>query len=124
MGCTEKSEKPERILFTCSGCCIEGEVSDKVGRQLRAEGFARCGSSCLAGIGAGYPRFLKAVAEASHVVVIDGCPMACAKTMLNKAQITSESYVLTKMGFDKNKDPEEFIPYACEAIKSVLNKHR
>lgn len=118
MDCSEENtEKPTKILYTCSGCCAEGEVSDKVGRRLRAEGYARCGSSCLAGIGAGYPRFLKAAAEASEVIAIDGCRMACAKMLLKKAQIPSQSYVMTEIGFDESKDLEDFITYACQLIR-------
>ncbi len=105
-----------RILYTCSGCCIEGEVSDKVGRRLREVGYARCGASCLAGIGAGYPRFLKAAAEADEVIVIDGCKMACAKMLLKKANITATAYVLLDMGFSEDQDQEAFIMSICQQI--------
>lgn len=115
MECHETG-KSARILYTCSGCCKDGEISDKVGRRLRAEGYAQCGSSCLAGIGAGYPRFLKAAAEASEVVSIDGCRMACAKMLLKRAQINSKSYVMTNMGFNEKCDPEEFITYVCKQV--------
>ncbi|MEG6585715.1 putative zinc-binding protein [Dendrosporobacter sp. 1207_IL3150] len=115
MGCYDTG-KSKIIIYTCSGCCNEGEISDKVGRRLRSEGYAQCGSSCLAGIGAGYPRFLKAAEQASEVVSIDGCRMACAKMLLKKAQIISKSYVMTDMGFNETCDSEEFITYACKQI--------
>lgn len=105
-----------RILYTCSGCCIEGEVSDRVGRRLRELGYARCGTSCLAGIGAGYPRFLKAAEEATEVIVIDGCKMACAKMLLKKANITATSYVLLDMGFSNDQDQDTFITGVCQQI--------
>lgn len=114
-----KNEGPNeltRILYTCSGCCTEGAVSDKVGRKLREIGYARCGTSCLAGIGAGYPRFLKAAAEASEVIAIDGCKMACAKMLLKKANIMATSYVLMDMGFSEDKDQEAFITDVCQRI--------
>ncbi len=117
MGCNNGGiENSTRILYTCSGCCTEGAVSDQVGRKLRAAGYARCGTSCLAGIGAGYPRFLKAAAEATEVIAIDGCKMACAKMLLKKANITAKSYVLMDMGFSEDQDQEAFIIYACQQI--------
>lgn len=117
MACNnERTEKPGRILYTCSGCCLEGEISDKVGRRLRKEGYARCGASCLAGIGAGYPRFLQAAKDASEIITIDGCGMVCSKKVLEKAQFTTKSYVLTKMGLTEDKEQEEFITYACQQI--------
>ncbi|GBG55820.1 hypothetical protein SPFL3102_02759 [Sporomusaceae bacterium FL31] len=117
MAChNEDKKKITRILYTCSGCCSEGAMSDLVGRRLRADGYARCGNSCLAGIGAGYPRFLKAAQAASEVIAIDGCKLACAKTLLKKANITATSYVLLNMGFSGEQDQEAFISYACQRI--------
>ena len=114
MGCgCSFGDKTTRILFTCSGCCAEGEASDKIGRKLRAAGYARCGSSCLAGIGAGYPKFLNAAKEASEAVVIDGCGMRCASTILKRAQIEFKQYVLTDMGFVSGQDEEGFVDSFC-----------
>ena len=117
MACNNEETKDfTRILYTCSGCCTEGAVSDKVGRNLREAGYARCGSSCLAGIGAGYPRFLKAAAEADEVIAIDGCKMACAKTLLKKANITATSYILVDMGLSEVQDQDAFIMNVCQRI--------
>ncbi|SMC45050.1 putative zinc-binding protein [Sporomusa malonica] len=119
MGCKDECQQNTRILFTCSGCCTEGELSDKIGRQLRKEGYARCGTSCLAGIGAGYPRFINAAREASKVIVIDGCGMTCAKRTLEKAELKPTSYVLTSMGLVDGCDQQKFIATACQQIKAA-----
>ena len=117
MGCGWSStDNVTRILFTCSGCCSEGEASDRIGRNLRKSGYARCGNSCLAGIGAGYPKFLNAVKQASEVVVIDGCGMSCAATMLKKKQIEFTQYVLTDAGFSAKQNTEEFIESFCNKM--------
>lgn len=122
MGCRDESQQNTRILFTCSGCCTEGELSDKIGRQLRKEDYARCGASCLAGIGAGYPRFINAAKEATEVVAIDGCAMTCAKGTLEEAGITPISYVLTAMGLADSSNQQEFIANICQQIKADRNK--
>lgn len=119
MGCRDESQQNTRILFTCSGCCTEGELSDKIGRQLRKEGYARCGASCLAGISAGYPRFINAAKEAVEVVAIDGCGMTCAKRTLEKAEFTPTSYVLTAMGLTDGCNQQEFIATVCQQIKAA-----
>ena len=115
MGCgCSSGDSDERILFTCSGCCSEGEASDRIGRRLRQSGYARCGSSCLAGIGAGYPKFLNAAQAASAIVVIDGCGMRCASGILKKAQIEFKQYVLTDMGFGAGQSTEVIIDSLLE----------
>ena len=117
MGCgCSSGDNAARILFTCSGCCSEGEASDKIGRKLRQSGYARCGNSCLAGIGAGYPKFLNAAKEASETVVIDGCGMRCASTLLKKAQIEFQQYVLTDLGFDAGQCTDEFVESFCRKM--------
>ena len=113
----ESIDKAARILYTCSGCCFEGEIADRVGRRLRKDGFARCGGSCLAGIGAGYPRFLEAAKKATDIITIDGCRMVCAKRVLEKAALhPTQSYVLSQMGLTETNNPEDFINYACAEI--------
>lgn len=114
-GCSADSVSA-RILFSCSGCCSEGAASDQIARLLRQSGYARCGNSCLAGIGAGYPKFLNAAKSAAEVVVIDGCGMRCASTMLKKAQIDFKQYVLTDMGFVAGQGEAEFVESFCRKV--------
>ena len=113
--CTS-ADSEEKILFTCSGCCAEGAAADKIGRTLRQAGYARCGNSCLAGIGAGYPKFLNAAKAAAEVIVIDGCGMRCASGMLKKAQIEFKPYVLTELGWGQGQSTEEFIESFCRTV--------
>ncbi len=114
-GCSTDSGS-SRILFSCSGCCSEGAASDKVARLLRQAGYARCGNSCLAGIGAGYPKFLNAAKSATEVVVIDGCGMRCASTMLKKAQIEFKQHVLSELGFVAGQAEDEFVDSFCRKV--------
>lgn len=117
--CCNENQQNSRILFTCSGCCTEGELSDKIGRQLRKEAYAKCGASCLAGISAGYPRFVNAAKEAAQIVVIDGCRMICARRTLEKAGFTPTSYVLSEMGLVEDCNQQEFISNICNQIKAA-----
>ena len=114
-GCSAVADS-SRILFTCSGCCAEGAAADKIGRMLRQAGYARCGGSCLAGVSAGYPKFLNAAKAANEVVAIDGCGMRCASVTLKKAQIASTAYVLTERGFTPGQAEEAFIASFVENL--------
>lgn len=118
MGCTDTGREINRILYTCSGCCTEGELADKIWRQLRREGYAQCGGRCLAGISAGYPKFLNTAQKAHEIVTIDGCGMACAKRTLEKVEFTSTSYILTSMGLTETYNQQEFIESVCRKIET------
>lgn len=120
MGCGDENRRNARILFTCSGCCLEGEISDRIGRRLRKEGYARCGASCLAGVSAGYPKFINAAKEATEVVAIDGCGMACAKRTLEAKAIAPTSYVLTSLGLADGCDQQKFIDDFCKRVQNDI----
>ncbi|MGQ9513259.1 putative zinc-binding protein [Thermodesulfitimonas sp.] len=49
--------------------------------------------ACWAGVGAGAENTLKKLAQAETVVVIGGCPVACAKGMLEKAGVKVDCHV-------------------------------
>ncbi len=82
-----------RLLYTCSGGADVGELSDRVGRHLKAEGFGNM--TCLAGVGADLSGFVQSAKGAERVIAIDGCPMVCARKALERHDVTPVSYILT-----------------------------
>ncbi|QDU89751.1 DGC domain protein [Pirellulimonas nuda] len=62
------------LLFACSGCSNAGQLADQLARELDRRGIAEM--SCLAGLGASKPHFLKKLSQ-REVWVIDGCAIAC-----------------------------------------------
>ena len=60
------------LVFACSGCSNAGQLAGQVALQLDRRGVAEM--SCLAGIGAAKPLFLKKLRD-REVWVIDGCPI-------------------------------------------------
>jgi uncharacterized metal-binding protein len=96
--------KPARkvLLFACSGGANVAEVSDRAARQLMAEG--RGSMFCLAGIGAGLPNMIQTAREADLNLVIDGCPLDCAKTIFEHAGLTNYVQIkVTDLGIEKAK---------------------
>lgn len=106
-----------KLIFACSGCADVGEIADKTAKKLNKEGFAKM--SCLAGLGANLSGFTASAKGADKNITIDGCPIACAKKILENNGLTPESFILTDFGFTKgNTDVnEENINKAYSLIK-------
>jgi uncharacterized metal-binding protein len=96
------SDKKTVLLYACSGGANVAEISDKAARELM---FSGCGSMfCLAGLGAGIAGMIQTAKNADVNLVIDGCPMDCAKKVFEKAGLTNFAYVkVTDLGIEKVK---------------------
>jgi len=59
---------------------------------------------CLAGLGAGIAGMIQTAKDADLNVVIDGCPMDCAKKIFDKVGVTNYVQVkVTDLGIEKVK---------------------
>ena len=98
------SDDQVRLIFACSGGADVGALSDLAARQMMADG---CGKMfCLAGIGGQVPGILKTTEDADAILVIDGCPVDCAKKTLEQAGINNFAHFqVTALGFEKGKTP-------------------
>ena len=78
------------------------EVADKAARELM---FAGQGSLfCLAGLGAGIPGMIQTAKDADLNVVLEGCPMDCAKKIFDKLGLTNYVHIhCTDLGMEKAK---------------------
>ena len=104
MGCCNNvTGEIKRILYSCSGACDLGQVSDLLGRKLRKNGYAQNSCSCLASIGAGIQAYIAKTKVTEEVVCLDGCAMACASKMIEKIDVKPKIYTLTKMGLPNGK---------------------
>ena len=109
------------LIFACSGAADVGQVSDLAARKLMAEG---CGSMfCLAGLGGRVEPILKKTASADRILVIDGCPLDCAKKSVELAGFQNFiHYQVTALGLDKGKTPAtpEAVEKAAAHGRSLL----
>ncbi len=96
------AKRKEVLVYACSGGANVAEIADRAARELM---FAGKGSMfCLAGLGAGIEGMVQTAKDADLNVVIDGCPMDCAKLIFDRAGI--ENYVqlkVTGLGIEKQK---------------------
>jgi uncharacterized metal-binding protein len=94
------------LIFPCSGGSDVGEISDRAARQLTRTGVGRM--YCLAGIGGQVSGILASTRAADRVLVIDGCPLNCAKRTLELAGITGFQHVcLSQLGLAKGASPAD-----------------
>ena len=110
------------LFFACSGGANVAEVADKSARELMAAG---CGTMfCLAGLGAGIDGMVQTARDADLNVVIDGCPMGCAKKIFDA--IGLDNYVqikVTDLGFEKTKGvraSDEQVAATVATVKKAL----
>lgn len=109
------------VIYACSGCSDAGELADRIARRLSREGAGEM--SCLAGV-AGQVKHLLAVAQrAPRILVIDGCPVHCARRALELAGLSRCDHLsLHELGLRKGDAPvsEENIARGVEAGRRKL----
>lgn len=112
--CSGKSEKIV-LIYACSVGANVAEASDQAARQLASDGHG--GMFCLAGIGAEIQGMVQTAKDADVNLVIDGCPMDCARKCFDKAGIDSYQYIrVTDLGIEKLPKGKRATPADVETI--------
>lgn len=109
------------IIFPCSGAADVGELADRTARQLTKDGVGKI--YCLAGIGGGVSGIIESTRSASKILVIDGCPLDCAKKTMEKAGLQTFKHIhITDMGFKKGSTEvnEHSLKSSVEKCKSLI----
>lgn len=118
--CSGCSSTP-KLIFACSGGSDVGEISDRAARKLTKEGVGKM--YCLTGIGGRIGGIMKTTETADKVLVIDGCPLNCAKKAMEAAGFVTFSHLrLVDLGIEKGKSPatEERIDQVVKQAKSLI----
>lgn len=116
------AQKPVTVVYSCSGCSDAGELADRTARRLTQDGVGQM--SCLAGIGGRVKSLVAKAESAERILVIDGCPLVCAKKTLELAGFQNFQHLgLHQAGLRKGSCPvtEENIAVAVTAAKAILS---
>jgi len=109
------------MILSCSGGSNVGQLSNQASVELTREGFGRM--YCLAGIGGRLEGFIQSARDVPAMMAVDGCPLGCARAVLEKAGVPVRGYlVITDLGIEKNKDfnlRPEHVQAVKEAVKQV-----
>lgn len=115
------------MILSCSGASNLGQLSNQAAVELAREKFGKM--FCLAGIGAHLSGFVQSAKDVPFMVVIDGCPVACAKKTLEHAEIPVRAYVaVSDLGIEKTMDTDlhreelervkDAVKEACKSVKA------
>jgi uncharacterized metal-binding protein len=103
--CSCGAEGKTRIIYSCSGIGSNvGQLANAAACQLASEEYG--GGSCLAGVGGGIEKLIGVGTAADERIVIDGCPVACAKKIMDDKGLRIDRYVMiTELGLIKTSGP-------------------
>jgi len=111
-----------KVVLACSGGSNVGQMTNESAKRLDVAGEAKF--FCLAGVGGQISGMVASVKGADKVLVLDGCPVACAKKCADQAGLTGYQYlVLTELGIEKKHAfdlPEADLAKAMEAARQSL----
>jgi len=118
--CTCGAEGKNRIIYSCSGVGSNvGQLTNAAASCLTTEGYGS--GSCLAGLGGGVENLIGMGKTAGERVVIDGCPVACAKKILDAKGLPVDRYIIvTELGIAKTPGPA----YRVEDVQAVVSAVR
>ncbi|MCX7749674.1 MAG: putative zinc-binding protein [Clostridia bacterium] len=113
--------KPAEIMvFACSGGGANvGQISNNAALEITKEGKAKM--YCLAGLGGHIPGIIEAAKQAKKVIVVDGCPVSCAKKMVEHVGIHIDRYiVVTEEGIEKTPGKFDITTEEINKIKGLI----
>jgi uncharacterized metal-binding protein len=115
--CCGSDKKRTVLLYACSGGANVAEIADRAARELM---FAGAGSMfCLAGLGADIQGMAQTARDADLNLLIDGCPMDCARKTFDRHGMTNYRQIrVTDLGIEKAKG----IRATAEQVEKVVVK--
>lgn len=90
----------ELMIFPCAGACNVGQLANDLAKDLSNRGVGKM--ACIAAVGAGGMMAISAAKQTKALLVLDGCPVGCAKKILEKNGLNVTHQVLmTDVGMKK-----------------------
>lgn len=98
------------LVYSCSGCSSAAQLANTMAVRLDRNQLAEM--SCIAGVGGGVKPLVKTAASGRPMIVLDGCPLHCAKQCLANQGIEPTVHIdLSQFGVKKryheDASPEE-----------------
>ncbi len=116
--CSCGQNEPKRIIFPCAGQANVGQLTNLAAVQLTDEGYGSI--ACVALLAIGTETLITNAKNAAEVVILDGCPMLCAKKIADAQGVPAGQHlVMTELGITKGPsksytdDDVEKIVAAC-----------
>lgn len=115
--CSCGADGPGRIIFPCAGQANTGQLSNLAAIELTEEGYGSI--ACVALLAIGVEGLVTNAKNTDEVVVIDGCPMHCAKKIAEaKGVVPAQHVVVTDLGIAKGPS-KSYTPDDIEIVVSA-----
>jgi len=79
------------LVYSCSGCSSAAQMANDLAVRLDRDRVAEM--SCIAGVGGDVAPLVDTATSGRPTVVIDGCPLECARTCLADHDVTPDYHV-------------------------------
>lgn len=119
MANAELAEKP--LVYSCSGCSNVAQLANDIAVWMSREGVAEM--SCIAGVGGGVRPLVKTARSGRKIIALDGCPLACVKHTLKKADVEPTWHIeLTRLGLKKQDQENCTLADTFHALEYVYQQ--
>ena len=102
------------IVYACSGCSSAAQLANHVAVRLDRTGAAEM--SCIAGVGGDVSSLLKTARSGRPIVVLDGCPLECARHCLGRHGIEPTQHHQLHLYGVRKRLHEDFDPDQAESV--------
>lgn len=79
------------LVYSCSGCSSAAQMANDLAVRLDHERVAEM--SCIAGVGGDVRPLVDTATSGRPMLVIDGCPLECARQSLESHDVTPDRHV-------------------------------
>ena len=108
------------IVYSCSGCSSAAQMANYIAVQMDRNRTAEM--SCIAGVGGNVKKLVQTAHSGRKIIVIDGCPLACAKACLNNHLIEPDVHIeLTSFGVTK-RQRQDFDKKQADEILEIIEE--
>lgn len=113
------------LVYSCSGCSSAAQLANTLALRLDHDGEAQM--SCIAGVGADIPRFIRQATSGRPTLALDGCAMACVRESLKRHGVKPDRHMkLHEQGVKKrygqdaeDVDVERLYPQAIALAREI-----
>ena len=114
--CSCGQNEPTRIIFPCAGQANVGQLTNLAALQLMEEGYGYI--ACAALLAIGNETLIANAMTADEVVILDGCPMLCAKKIAGARGVSAGQHlVMTELGITKGPSKS----YTQDDIEKIVS---
>jgi uncharacterized metal-binding protein len=108
-----------RLILACAGAANTGQLTYQLALELTQEGWGNL--FCLAGIGAHLSGFVVSARDAEEMLVLDGCPLACARKNLEQADLPVRNhFIITELGVEKQPGKSPTAEQTAKVKEAIL----